>query len=195
MNKLDSTKTINGFSCTAYLATWANVVLNTETKEQATTVMTLREWTTPETDVLKQAKSEEEAYSKAYLVKLGVGVNADQSQTMGMQYMTMMGMNQKQLSDRLSGFGPEMAKIQGYPIVTEIRWESITDTAKTPKPQETPSEALGSSIAKAIGTAPAEPESPNSLLFSSYTEVKSVNVGPTADKDYEVPEGYRKVSK
>jgi hypothetical protein len=207
VKKLDSTKTINGFPCSAYLATWTLVTEEVKTKEQSTSIMTIKEWTTPESDLIKQAKTQEEAFQQAYTAKLSMTSTPDQSKVLGTEYLATMGMNEKELADKVKSNAAELAKIQGYPIVTETKWEVQGDTTKLKRADRdeeveepgTPTSLgglqnmLGNAIAKQI--APKPDESQAGVVFSSYMEIKSIKVGPTPDQDYEVPEGYKKETK
>lgn len=207
VKKLDSTKTINGFLCSAYLATWLMVTEEVKTKEQSTSIMTLKQWTTPENDLIKQAKAQEDAFQQAYMTKLSMTSTPDQSKMLGTEYLATMGMNEKELADKLKSNAAELAKIQGYPIVIETKWEVQGDTTRLKRADReeeveepgTPTSIgglqnmLGKAIAKQI--APKPDESQAGVVFSSYIEVKSLKIGPTPDKDYEVPEGYKKEDK
>jgi hypothetical protein len=203
VRKLDSARTINGFPCTGYIAKWTVVVEEIETSRQSTSIMTLTEWTTPLTDVLKQAQAAEETWSKAYAAKLGHTAMPDAEQgRLGMAYLAAMGITDKQLGDGLRNAGTELAKIQGYPIITEVKWQAQGDTSETARETEpekpgrsgglpSVSGILGKAIADKIAPKPSAAD--KDVLFSTYREIKSVRVGATTDTNYEVPAGYKKV--
>lgn len=197
VRKLDSTKTINGFPCIGYVATWTLVTEKTKTKEQSTSIMTLTEWTTTPTDAIKQAQADEDAFNKALAARLGLVITTEQGQLLGTQYLTTLGMSDKEMQDKLKTVGSELSKIQGYPIVTEVKWNVPGDTAVKNKPESEPPQSPGpTSLSGLMNKAlqakltpkPTEP----SLVFSSYLEVKSIKVGAVADNDFEVPAGYKR---
>jgi len=204
VKKLDSARTINGFPCTGYIATWTLVVEKIKTKEQTTSIMTLTEWTTPVIAVLKQAEAEEAAYNQAYLAKLGLGLVVPSPQSpvpspmMGMQYLATLGMTEKDIAERLKGYGDELAKIQGYPIVTETKWTVPVDTTKAKQEVKHEESRLPPSLGSLMGKVLTQNVIPKpslgdaGVMFTFYLEVKSVSVGPTGDQDFEIPEGYKK---
>jgi hypothetical protein len=198
VKKLDSTKTINGFTCAGYLATWTLVVEEIATKNRSTTTMYLKEWTTPETDVIKQAEAQEAAYNKAYLAKLGVTVSPGQSSMMGMEYLMTLGMKPEDVAAHWKGYSAELAKIQGYAIISDLKW-TVVDSAKSKAstPEREPERGafgmpnLSGIISNKIADKLTSPE-PNTV-FAAYTEIKSISVSALPDKDFEVPENYKKI--
>jgi hypothetical protein len=200
VRKLDTTRTINGFPCTGYIATWTLVIEKVKTREQSTSIMTMNEWTTPLTDVLKQAEAQEAAYAQAYAAKLGLPMSAEKAQTMGMAYLATVGMTEAEMAERMKGFGAELAKIQGYPIVTEVKWQVQGDTSKSEEPEAPKSSSGMPSLGGMLGKALADKVMPKTsaadagVVFSTYIEVKAVKVGETSDADYEVPKGYKKTN-
>jgi hypothetical protein len=200
--KTDSSKTINGFPCTKYVAKWSLTIEEIKSGQKTTNGMTMVEWTTPFTDVIKQAQAEQEAYSKAYLAKLGITTQPEAAQTMGMAYLATLGVSDKDFSSRMEGFGTEMAKIQGYPIITDTKWSAIdsskkTETAQPEAQPETHPGPFGMQIPNVGGMianqlAPKSQGEDANVGFSAYTEVKAISVGATDDKDYLVPTGYKK---
>jgi len=203
--KTDSSKTINGFPCTKYVAKWSLTIEEIKSGHKTVNEMTMVEWTTPFTDVIKQAQAEQEAYSKAYLTKLGITTQPEAAQTMGMAYLATLGVSEKDFSSRMEGFGTETAKIQGYPIVIDTKWSAI-DSSKQAAPQSQPESqpepehgafgipSIGGMLSNKIGNAlaPKSQGEDANVGFSAYTEVKAISVGATDDKDYLVPTGYKK---
>jgi hypothetical protein len=93
-----------------------------------------------------------------------------------------------------------MAKIEGYPIVTEVKWQVKNDSAaKKPEPKEEPEEPptslgglIGNRIAKSM--TPDKPKE-EGVMFSSYHEVKSISLDAVPEATFEVPADYKKVEK
>jgi hypothetical protein len=200
VKKLDSARTINSFLCNGYVGTWTLVVEEIKTKKQSASIMTLTMWTTTPTDAIKQVQAEEAAFDKAYLAKLKADAAPEQSTMMGAEYLMTLGMTDTEMREGLKKAGEEMAKIQGYPIVTEIKWEVPVDTSARKKSESEPesrdqsglpniSGMLNKALEKKFAPNPAEA----GVVFSSYLEVKSIKVDPVPDKDFEVPEGYKKL--
>src|SRR5262249_21689068 len=61
VEKTGATRTINGFPCEEYLATWLLETLNRKTGETGKSLMTNHVWTTPETAEMRAAHAEEVA--------------------------------------------------------------------------------------------------------------------------------------
>jgi hypothetical protein len=112
----------------------------------------------------------------------------------------MYGLDAKETAGKLEEVGKEMAKIEGYPIVTEVKWQVKNDsTARKPEPKEEPEEPptslgglLGKQIAKSL--TPDKPKD-EGVMFSSYLEVKSISLDAVPETVFEVPDGYKKVEK
>lgn len=203
VKKLDSTKTINDFPCTGYLAVWSLTVEEIATKNRTTSTMTTNEWTTPMTDVITQAEAEEAAFNKAYMAKLGLNVEPEKAEMMGMAYLMTLGVNQQEFATKMQGFSEEMAKIQGYPIVTDVKWavaDSSKPAAQASAPDREPEKGrfglpnisgiISNKIADKI--APSIAEAQTGPVFSAYVEVKAISSGAVADAHFEVPTGYKK---
>jgi hypothetical protein len=197
--KTGATKTINGFACTEYLITWEVVLEDTASKGRVTQVMTTDLWNTPLTDKLKQAREIEAEFSRNYMKKLGVAMSPEQSDRLGAGMLTTMyGLDAKETAGKLEEVGKEMAKIEGYPIVTEVKWQVKNDSAaaKKPEPEPEPEPAptsLGGLIANKLTPKPAAKPQDEGVIFSSYQEVKSVSLDAVPETDFEIPAGYKKV--
>jgi hypothetical protein len=203
VKKLDSTKTVNGFPCTGYLAVWSLTVEEIATKNRSTSTMTMTEWTTPETDVITQAEAEEAAFNKAYIAKLGLNIEPGKAEMMGMGYLMTLGVSEQDYAAKMQGFGTELAKIQGYPIITDVSW-AVIDSSKpatqAAEPAREPEKGkfglpnLSGIISNKIAdkVVPKLNEAGTGPVFSAYVEVKSISVGALPDQDFEVPAGYKK---
>lgn len=202
VRKFDSTKTINGFPCTRYLAVWSLTVEEIATKNKSTSTMTMDEWTTPETDVIKQADADEAAFNKAYMTKLGLNVEPERAEMMGMAYLMTLGINQQEFAAKMQSFSAELAKIQGYPIITDVKW-TVADSSKPAQaaaPEREPEKGrfglpnLSGIISNKIADKVTDKvtEAQTGPVFSAYVEVKAISVGGVSDTDFEVPAGYKK---
>jgi hypothetical protein len=201
VGKTGATKTVNGFACTEYHVTWEVVMEDTASKGKVTQVMTTDMWNTPLTDQLKKAQSIEAEFSKKLMQKLGVSLSPDEANQLGAGMLTSMyGLDAKETAGKLEEVGKEMAKIEGYPIVTEVKWQVKNDSAaKKPEPKEEPEEPptslgglIGNRIAKSM--TPDKPKE-EGVMFSSYHEVKSISLDAVPEATFEVPADYKKVEK
>jgi hypothetical protein len=203
VTKTGATKTINGFACTEYLITWELVLEDTASKGRVTQVMTTDLWNTPLTDKLKQAREIEGQFGRNYAKKLGVGLSPEESDRLGAGMLTAMyGLDPKETAAKMEQVGKEMAKVEGYSIVTEVKWQVKNDSAaaKKPEPKEEPEEpptSLSGLIANKIAKQVVKDDKPKEegVMFSSYHEVKSVSLDAIPETAFEVPDGYKKVEK
>ncbi|MBN2464854.1 hypothetical protein JXD38_04435 [candidate division WOR-3 bacterium] len=201
VTKPGATKTINGFACTEYVITWEVVMEDTASKGKVTQVMTTDLWNTPLTDQLKKAQAIEAEFNRAYTKKLGVELAPEETDRLGTAMLTSMyGLDPKETAGKMDEVAKEMAKVEGYPIVTEVKWQLKDDsTAKKPEPEPESEPAprslrglIGKEIAKNI--VPAKPKD-EGVVFSSYQEVKSVSLDAIPETAFEIPDGYKKVEK
>jgi len=202
VTKPGANRTINGFACTEYLITWELVLEDTASKGKVTQVMTTDLWNTPLTDQLKKAQAIETEFNRAYTKKLGVELAPEKTDRLGAGMLTSMyGLDPKETAGKMEEVGKEMAKVEGYSIVTEVKWQVKNDsTAKKPEPKEEPEEPptsiggfIGNKIAKQIA-ADNKPREEDAI-FSSYHEVKSVSLDAVPETAFEIPDGYKKVER
>ncbi len=200
VEKTGKTKDINGFPCTEYLMTWELELEDTVSRERVGQVMTTDMWNTPSTENLKKAQAVEAEFSRKLARKMGLEVTTEQMQQMGLGLLTMTyGVSSQDAARSFEKAARELAKVEGYPIVTEVTWRVKADSAARTKAHEdeeepAPSGGLGGmlagKIAKAIVKEP--PKDKSDVLFSSYHEVKSVVVTDVSVTEFEVPDGYKK---
>jgi hypothetical protein len=209
VTKTGATKTINGFACTEYVVTWEVVLEDTASKGKVTQVMTTDMWNTPLTDQLKRAKAIESEFGKKLAEKLGVGLSPDEANQLGAGMLTSMyGLDAKETEGKMGEVGKEMAKVEGYPIVTEVKWQVKNDSAAAKKPArsdggeatpkeepEEPPTSLGGFIGNKIAKQIVKDDKPKEegVMFSSYHEVKSVSLDAIPETTFEIPDGYKKV--
>jgi hypothetical protein len=210
VSKTGATKTINGFACSEFLITWELVLEDTasKSKSQITEVMTTDLWNTPLTDQLKKAQAIEAEFGRKLAQKLAsaapvgqsnVGLSPEENNRLGAGMLTSMyGLDPKETAGKLEEVGKEMAKVEGYPIVTEVKWQVKSDsTAKKPEPQsepERPPTSLSGLIANKLAPKPSSSQD-QGVIFSSYHEVKSVSLDAVPEATFEVPTDYKKVEK
>ncbi len=201
VSKTGARRDINGFACVEYLVTWELVLEDTASKGKVTQVMTTDLWNTPLTDKLKQAHGIETDFNRSYVKKLGVEVSPQETDRLGAGMLTSMyGLDPKETSGKLEQVGKELAKAEGYSIVTEVKWQIRDDSATAkqaqaePEPEPAPT-GLRGMIANKLVPKPAPQPEGEGVVFSSYHEVKSVSLDPIPETDFEVPAGYKKVEK
>lgn len=200
-------RAINGFNCTQYLITFELALEDTVTKKTVEQVMTTDLWTTPDTDSLNQARIIEAEFNRRYAEKSGVEAPAGDQGALGIGMLTMTyGIDAVEAGARLARVAAEMEKVKGYPIVTEVKWQIKPDSVP-PDPvgddekpaRELPTSVgglgrmLGSGAAKAI-LKPSAPPAPD-ILFSSYTEVRAIDLAGLPEAGFEIPAGYSRVKK
>jgi hypothetical protein len=161
--------------------------------------MTTDLWNTPLTDKLKQARGIEAEFSRKLAEKLGLGLSPEETDRLGAGMLTAMyGLDPKEAAAKLQQVGKELAKVEGYSIVTEVKWQVKNDSTAEKKPEpkpepEQPPTSLGGLIANKLAPKPASKPKDEGVIFSSYQEVKSVSLDATPDQDFEIPAGYKKV--
>ena len=202
VTKTGAMKDINGFPCAEYLVTWELVLEDTASKGTVTQLMTTDLWNTPLTDKLKQAQKTETEFNRSYGKKLGVEVSPQETDRLGAGMLTSMyGLDPKETAGKLEQVGKELAKVEGYSIVTEVKWQVKDDSAaaKKPEPDPEPEPAprslhglIGKELAKSM--TPDKPKD-EGVIFSSYQEIKSVSLDAVPETDFEIPDGYKKVEK
>jgi hypothetical protein len=199
VTKTGAAKEINGFACVEYLVTWELVLEDTASKGRTTQVMTTDLWNTPLTDKLKQAREIEAQFGREYAKKLGVGLSPEETDRLGAGMLTSMyGLDPKETGPKLEQVGKEMAKIEGYSVVTEVKWQVKNDSAAARKPEpeaEQPPSGLSGLIASKLTPKPAAKPKDEGVIFSSYHEVKSVSLDAIPETTFEVPADYKKVEK
>jgi hypothetical protein len=201
VNKTGATKTINGFACTEYLIAWELVLEDTASKGRVTQLMTTDLWNTPLTDKLKQARETEAEFGRKLAKKLGIGLSPEETDRLGAGMLTTMyGLDPKETGAKLEEVGKEMSKVEGYPIVTEVKWQVKNDSAAAgkqkpePEPERVPT-SLSDLVAHKIAQQAASDSKPKeeNVIFSSYHEVKSISLDAVPEPDFEGPTGFKKV--
>lgn len=205
VEKTGARKTINGFPCEEYLATWVLETRNTKTGDTGKSVMTDRVWTTPETGEIRAATAVETAYGRAYLKKIGMDMSPAEARKL---LVGLTGLSEADQQKALGRASAELGKIEGYQVVSQIEWN--VESSGSPAQGAGASQGTGGTrdpgmaevmgqLGKLFGSAPRSGEAPaggkagaerRPSLFTLYTEVKSVRSVPSEPARFEVPAGY-----
>jgi hypothetical protein len=204
--KTGAEKTINTFPCKEYVITYDMVIEDSATKKTIEQVMTMDMWATPLTDALKAAQAAQTEFNQKLAKKTGMELSPDEAQQLGMGSLTAAyGLDSRATAEKMAEVSAEMDKIEGYPIVTDLKWQmkgdSLAEAQPEPAEEEEPSPSatgvpsLGSMLGKALGNkiASKPTQSEPGVLFTSYFELKSVTTSDIAADHFEVPAGYKKV--
>lgn len=204
-------KSINGFDCNRYVVTWLIETENIETGERSKTTMTNDLWNTPETKEIRALQKEELEFANAYMKKLGLSVSPEDGRKFGMTAVTgMFGEDEQAVKKKLKELQEKLAKIKGYPIVTELRWEiESPEDARQAGGEKTGKQSegvdlsggigglLGGLAKKAVKKKSAENAKEGAktgqVLFGFYSEIKKIDVSSIPSSDFEVPSGYKLV--
>jgi hypothetical protein len=198
VNKTGQSKDINGFLCTEYMITMEVVLEDTASKGTVTQLMTTDMWTTPLTDQLKASRDAEADFNRRLAAKAGVTISPAETDRLGAgMFTTMYGVDPQEAATQMEKASREMAKIEGYAVVTDLKWQIKGDSAQArkPEPEPEPSGGISGMLANKIAQKIAPQKSEPDVFFSSYYELKSVAVTTLPDADFEVPAGYKKVQK
>jgi hypothetical protein len=196
-------RAINGFPCSRYLINFELTLEDTAAKKQLGQVMTTDLWTTPETDQLKQARLTEADFARRFAEKAGIEPTAGGSEALGAGMLVLAyGVDPADAQSRLARVAQEMEKVKGFPIVTEIKWQLAPDSGAAPAPDEPASgtPGLAGGLGKMLGgvaKAAGRPASTGAgdVVFTSYSELRSVALLELPATGFEVPAGYARVKK
>ena len=188
-------KAINGFDTSEYLITWDVETENTKTGEQGKSLMTTDLWTAQDAK-LDKARAEELAYSKAYLKLMKLPTNPDELKLygFGLGTGTISGADSKAFFDKLR-------TIKGYPISIDVTWKGNSSGGQqnggSGGGQPAQPQNLGSALGSLFGSKKSDDSSSQSsdgmaVIFTSHTEVKSVDTGSLDASLFEVPADYKK---
>lgn len=197
------TRLINGFNCRNYELTWDIETENVKTHERGRSLMTAELWNSADAR-FEKVRREELDYSRAFvrlmhLPQLYSGMDARQLGLNQLPFATAQG--QKELFDKLG-------RIKGYPVATDVKWEAgcTAHCATQSEPQQQPQEQssgglggmLGGFLAKKLGGG-SQGQAQNqanaagmNVIFSSHTELESLDTAPLPASIFEVPAGYRR---
>ena len=205
-------KDINGFPCEQSVLTYIVDLRDTEEDVEMSQQMTADVWVTPMTETLEKAQEEQAEFHAALLAQLELDVSPQDMERLGMKMMTAMyGVDSDDAGEKLEEVADKLASIEGYQIVTDVKWKMVVDVEEEPEPEPEPEKRpsggfpfptsrgamrglVADKIAGEIMGQVEEPSEPE-FLFTSYHEVKSVSVAELPGSDFEITEGYTPVSK
>lgn len=201
VKKTGAADTIHGFPCEEYLVHWLLELEDLETKAKTENRMETRLWTTPETVAIRKLQAEQDAFSKAFMNRVGLNLSPAEMKQFGAEVLAAGGASQKELGREFARFKSETAKIKGYPIRTVVDWKTSGEGgAQTEKPQ--PAEGQGTAaalgnlfgglkgaITQRMGGEEPKPAAEGSV-FSTTTEVKAINADTIPASVFEIPSGY-----
>ena len=185
-------KDINGWACHEYIITWHVETENTKTHEKGKSIMTSDLWNANDTK-LEKAREEELAYSKAYLKLMHLPTSPDELKQFGFGTATISGAESKAFFDKLH-------TIKGYPISIDVTWEASSTGGDKDKSASSEDDSQKSQDAvKALGSlfgskddTPKQDGDDMTTVFTSHTELKSVDLGKLDKALFEVPADYTK---
>lgn len=206
--KTDQKKSINGYPCAQYIVTWNVVMEDSAAKKKLEQTMTMDIWTTPLTDDLRTAERVQTEFNRKLAAKMNSKVAPEETDRYGLGMMTATyGVDSKDAAAKMAQLKTEMDKVEGYPIVTDLKWQMKTDEPKTAAvadeppaeepPPSSPMGGLGNMLSGALGQKPGttDTKAPADVLFTSYMEIKAVGVSAVAADEFEIPKGYTKTTK
>ncbi len=190
-------KTINGFPCEEYLATWLLEMRNQKTDETTQSQMSLHAWTTPVTADIRVAQAQLGAYGRAYLERIRADMPPDEARQLGLATMfASAGLGEEEQRRAIAKAAAELAKIQGYWIVTQVEWYGSGSGARAADGGGAPprGDDLGSALGKLFGGGGGKPAPAASdgkrPVFDLYSEIRSLKLVSGEPARFEVPAGY-----
>ena len=194
--------TINNFPVRKYLVHWLMEWEDTETGEKGSSRLETLVWTTPVSGELENAREEELKFSKAYLEKMGIGVDQMQQDALGVRWLAILdsfNMKRSQAPRDFSKAAGEMQKIKGFPILTDGRYFATSQkpAGESAEQEEAKSKdvkgALGGMLKKTLKKKPADPAAAaNEPALTFRTEVLEISTPSLGAADFQVPAGYKK---
>jgi len=189
-------KSINGFDTGEYRITWDVETENTKTGEKGKSLMTTDLWTTEDAKLAK-ARDEELAYSRAYLKLMKLPTNPDELKLYG------FGVGQGSISGADSrAFFDKLRSVKGFPVSVDVTWKgSDTGQQKGDQSGGGQQQASPQDVSKALGSlfgskkdddSSAKSSDGMTVIFTSHTEIKSVDTGSVDPALFEAPTDYKK---
>lgn len=188
LTKTDEMKTVAGFQARKYALRWDVEAEDVKTKDRISYLMLSDQWAAANDAPIKQLQQEETAFAQAYAKKL----MGDDTAVMTKQYgFAMLGGIIDDAS--VEKFQKELAKIEGYPIVTHTTWSmggkeaqgsttpSSEDTA-TPSSMPTGADAVMKSVGGMFGGLFGKKESSESGASASNQSASNQNTEQNPDQ-------------
>ena len=161
-------KTVNGFDCREYQVTWLLETVNVKTQKKGKSLMTTDMWNTDDAK-LKALRDQELTYGKAFLTLMHIPYTPEQAKQYGFGQVQMDYLTQEDMQK----FFAKLAAIKGYPVSLDVLWKAEGSAAP-----DTPA-----------GNAAGDDDGMLNL-FSSHTELKSVDTAALKSDLFTVPAGY-----
>ena len=199
-------KDINGFATREYLVTWEVDTENTKTGEKGESLMTTDMWNTEDAK-LASVRDQEVAYSRAMLKLMHLPASPEEAKQYGfgtVQLSYVTNEDTKKFLDKLK-------TIKGYPVSLDVTWQAqgsanqggtsdsgSSDADKQAAAKQNLSNALGSlfggskSGSSSSSGSSAGSDNGMATLFTSHTELKSVDTASLKGDLFSVPDGYKK---
>ncbi len=194
--------TVNNFSVRKYLLHWLTEWENTETGDKGSSRMETLIWTTPMNETFQKAREEELKFYRAYMEKIGLNVEKQQEDILGMRWMAILdslGKAKGQPARDYSKAAGEMQKIKGYPIVVDGKYFVTGQKAAGEGAGEGEEEAkdvkgaLGGLLKKTLKKKPADTAAAaDEPALSYHTEVLEISTPDLGAADFQVPSTYKK---
>lgn len=184
----DGGKTISGYSCVHYLTTIRVETEDAETHAKITYTLKNNSWNAPAEGDLAKARAEVVATGKAAAKALGWDEETGEW-TRGMERaFGMLGVDGKEFSTALKASRPELEKVKGFPIQSDVEWMRQGDAAAktgTPSADEAAADAAAAFLNGEAGRS-------DSVLLKVHTVITKVEVAPAPADAFEIPAGYSK---
>ncbi|MGH8403699.1 MAG: hypothetical protein ACRESO_09890, partial [Gammaproteobacteria bacterium] len=142
------------------------------------------------------ARKHVDNYNWAYARLFHVAMPVDLAKQYGMQQFAFL------TGKDMQAFTDKMSQIKGYPVVSDVKWESGCISNCSENEQSQSREEQGSGSSGGLSSLPAmraghnaqanQQHNANGLgtIFSSRTEVQSFDTGSLSASLFEVPAGY-----
>jgi hypothetical protein len=200
--KVDATgesKTINGFACRKFLATWTVDWENTRTQEKGTDRLETAVWATPLTDAFKAAQAEEQVFYQGYLKAVGLNQEKLQQDILGTEWIGLLTAfdpagGKSKLAPDAAAVAREMKKIEGYPVVVDGKYFPAPK-AKAAEAEESTGGGIGGALGRLGGSLlkkKPNPEEDKAPALSFYTELVSLSGAALDPSELQIPAGYKK---
>lgn len=196
-------KNINNFPCNLFTILWVTEWENVNTMERGTDSLFTEVWTTKTTAEMEQARQQEMEFSRVYLEKIGIDLDQEQYDMLGMNWLNMFralsqSRNENERFEDKS-WVEEMQKIEGYPVLIDGNYFAIRPQQKQQQPAEAEEttdvrdvkKMFGGFLKKAIKKKDKPKKKGPEAAFSYRTELVNLQVrevGPLA-----VPADYKKI--
>jgi len=178
-------KNLNGFDAVEYLITWDVETVNTKTGDKGKSLMTTDLWTSTDPRLAK-AHAEEAAYNEAYRKLMHEPTNIEEMHQYGFGTVTTNGADPKQFFEKLK-------TIKGYPVSTDVRWETAGSGEKDKS--EHPTESVDSAIGSLFGHHSEKKKQSGhagmTTVFHSHVEIKAVSFDKVDPALFKVPDNYK----